>query len=237
MADPRAARQREQRFVAAMTALAVALVFWGFARTYYLGAVTGAPALSTLVHVHGLVFSGWLALFVVQVTLVARKRTDLHRRVGRAGAVFAALMVVLGVATAVAGAARGHTPDPSIPPLAFLAIPIFNIAGFAVLVGSAVALRREPAAHKRLMLLATLTVVTPAIARLPLDFIRSGGPPAFYGLTDLLVLACMAWDIVSHRRVHPATLRGAILIVLTQLGSLVAARSPVWLGFAGWLTG
>lgn len=236
MASQLELRQREQRFFAILATASAALVLWGFARTYYLKPWTGAPELSALVHLHGIVFTGWIVLFALQVTLVARRRTDLHRRVGTGGAVFAALMVVLGVVTAIAGAARGHTPDPGIPPLAFLAIPIFNIAGFAVLVASAVALRRDAAAHKRLMLLATITIVTPAIARLPFDFVRAGGPPVFYGLTDLLVLLCVAWDIATRRKLHSATLRGALLILLTQAGSLVAAKSAAWLEFAHWLT-
>jgi uncharacterized membrane protein YozB (DUF420 family) len=236
MANQLLLRQREQRFFGILAAVAVLLMFCGFARTYYLKPWTDAPALSVLVNVHGIVFTGWIALFALQVTLVGRGRIALHRRVGTAGAVLAALVVALGVTTAIAAAQRGHSPEATVPPLAFLAVPLFNIAGFAVLVGAALALRRDPAAHKRLMLLATITLLMPAISRLPLESVRAGGLPLFIALTDVLVFACFAWDIASRRKVHRATLRGALLIVLTQLASLVVARSAAWLAFARWLT-
>jgi hypothetical protein len=229
------ARQREQWFFGLMAALAAAIVFAGFAPTYYLGPWFAAPALTPLVHLHGIVFTAWIALLALQVGLVATGRTYLHRRVGVAGAVLALAMVVLGVATAIVSAQLGHTPNPAIPPLSFMAIPLFAIVAFALLVGAGVALRHRPQAHKRLMLLATIAILGAAMARLPLGIVKAGGPPAFFGLTDLLVLACVAYDLLTRRRVHPAWLLGGAVILASQVGSLLAAPSAPWLAFAHWL--
>src|SRR5262245_11795103 len=42
---------------------AVVVVFAGFSRTYYLKSVFGTPALTTLVHLHGVVMTLWFTLF------------------------------------------------------------------------------------------------------------------------------------------------------------------------------
>ena len=71
-----------------------------------------------------------------------------------------------------------------------------------MLVGAALYLRQQSQTHKRLMLLATLALLTPAIARLP--GIAAAGPPAFWGLTDLFIVACFVYDRVTSGRIHPA---------------------------------
>jgi hypothetical protein len=170
------------------------------------------------------------------VGLVATRRTHIHRRLGVVGVGLAAAMVALGVVTAVVSVQLGHSPSKAIPPLSFMAIPLFTLATFASLISAAVLLRRHPQAHKRLMLLATLTIIGAAVARLPLEIIKAGGPPAFYGLTDALVLICVAYDLLTRRRVHPAWLGGGAVMIVFQVGSLLAASSAPWLAFARWLT-
>src|SRR3954470_15833926 len=87
------------------------VVLAGFARTYYLKSLFGTPALpGLLVHVHGIVMTAWVLLFVAQVWLVAARRTRLHQRLGVLGALLAALVVLVGVATAISAAARGSSP-------------------------------------------------------------------------------------------------------------------------------
>src|SRR6266566_7875846 len=87
------------------------IVLAGFARSYYLKGFFGFPALpSLLVQLHGIVMTSWVVLFVTQVTLVATGRTRTHQRLGVSGAVLAVLIVIVGVLTGIAGAARGSTP-------------------------------------------------------------------------------------------------------------------------------
>lgn len=213
------------------------VVLLGFARTYYLKGFFDAPSIaSRLVHVHGVVMTAWVVLFVAQVWLVAARRTRTHQRLGILGAVLAALVVVVGYLTAIAGAARGSTPS-GILPLQFLVVPLGDIAVFAILVGTALYFRRRPQIHKRLMVLAALGLLTPAIARIPLHFIATGGPPVFFGLTDLCVLAVVLFDTVKHRRLHPAFLCGAILTIASQPLRLMLAGTDTWIRFASWLVG
>ena len=233
--DEAAPRNAERRFYG-LAALAAALIaFAGFARTYYLGGAFDAPELPGLVHLHGVVMTSWIVLFAVQAGLVAARRVDLHRKLGVAGAVLAALVVVVGIATAVDGARRGVSPGP--PPLVFLAIPLGVILVYGALVAAAIANRRRPDWHKRLMLLAAVSVLTPAIARIPVDALQAGGIVAFMGLTDLFAIACIAWDTARNRRLHPAFLRAGLFLVLWQAGTLAVAQSAAWQPVARWLVG
>ncbi|HEY0946167.1 MAG TPA: hypothetical protein VGD81_12900 [Opitutaceae bacterium] len=214
---------------------ALIVVFAGFARTYYLKHYFGAPALSLLVHVHGLVMTLWFSLFAVQVWLVAAHRVDLHRRLGLAGALLAALVVGIGTLTAITAARNGVSPGP--PPLVFLAIPLGDMLVFAALVSAGLACRRAAALHKRLLLLSSLSMLTAAIARIPIDAIARGGLPLFFGLTDVVILACVGVDAVKHRRLHPAFGWGFAFIVASQAFRFWLAGTPQWHRFAVWLTG
>jgi len=155
--------------------------------------------------------------------------------IGVFGAILTALVLLIGVMTAISAAARGFSQGP--PPLQFLVIPLGDMLVFAILFGTALYFRRRMQVHKRLMLLAALSLLTPAIARIPFQFIETGGPLIFFGFTDLGVLACVAFDALKHRRVHPAFLWGTLLIVSSQPLRLMLAPTDVWLRFAAALVG
>src|SRR5688572_2302009 len=165
--------------------IALLFIFAGFAPTYYLKGVYGAPELSALKHVHGLVMTAWFTLFLVQVRLVATGRTAMHRQLGVAGIGVALLVVAVGTATGITAAKLGSAPI-GVPPLIFLALPLGEMVVFAVLVTTALLMRKRSAYHKRLMLLASLAMLTPAMARLPFEFVKAGGPLMFFALTDLV---------------------------------------------------
>jgi hypothetical protein len=234
--DATAARGRrlERRFFTGMAVAAAVTVFAGFAPTYFLKSVSGGPALAPLLHVHGILFTCWIALFVTQVLLVGAKRTDIHRRLGVAGALLAVAMVAIGFATAVGAAGRGIAPPGGPPPLVFLVVPLADLVVFSGLVATGLYLRRRIETHKRLMLLATIGLLTPAIARLP--FLAGGGPLAYFGLTDLFVVACLVHDRIGRGRVHPAFAWGGLGLVLSQPLRLLIGGTPAWLALAGWLT-
>jgi hypothetical protein len=228
--------RHDRFFYTGMAVLAAAIVFTGFARTYYLKAHFGTPPLRPLVHFHGILFTSWIVLFLSQASLVAAKRTDIHRRLGLAGGVLAVLMVCVGSLTAISAARRGFGPPGAPPPLVFLVIPLFDMLVFAILVAAAFLYRRQPETHKRLMLVATIALLDAAIGRLPFAFILKNGPLAFFGLADLILLACILYDLVTRRRLHPAYLWGGILLIVSQPLRLLIGGTSAWLAFAHWLT-
>ena len=228
-------KSSDRRLYSWAAVIAALIIFAGFARTFYLKGMFSTPALTGLLWVHGTVMTLWFALFIVQVRLVAAGRTDLHRRMGVIGGILLLLIPPLGVLAAIAAARRGFTPAPDVSPLMFMAIPLVDIVVFAILVALALWNRHRTATHKRLMLLATLSILTPGIARIPISFMQQAGLPIFFGLTILLVIICVAVDTVQNRRLHPALGWGGALVIVSVPLRLMMAGTAAWTQFASWL--
>jgi hypothetical protein len=222
-------------------AVAMALtVFAGFAPTYYLRLASDGPQatlsggpFTPLVHLHGALFTAWVVLFIVQTGLISSRKVAVHRKLGVAGGVLAAAMVAAGTSVAIATAARGSAP-PGADPLSFLIIPLFDMVLFTTFVIAAFARRRDKEAHKRLMLLAYISILTAAVARLP--GVLAMGPPAFFGLTFLFVVAAGIYDVVSRRRVHKVYLWGGALILVSVPVRLALSTTAAWRSVAEILT-
>lgn len=226
------------RFFEATAYLIAAVVFAGFAPTFYLSGAFDGPALTALAQMHGAVFTLWIALLLVQTRLAAGGRITMHRRLGALGALLAAVMTVVGVATALAAAARGHAPGGG-DPRAFLIIPLGGIAVFAATVAVAISMRRRADVHKRLMMIANISLLDPAIARLPLE-IMAAHPLVSFGLACLLGVAVAIDDLVTLGRVHGATLIALPLTAAWQPLALHVSETDAWLQAAdvliGWWT-
>jgi uncharacterized membrane protein YozB (DUF420 family) len=222
--------QYDRLFYTGMSTATVVTVFVGFAPSYYLKDYFGAPPLAPLVHVHGLVFTSWIVLFFAQTVLIARHRVSVHRRLGLAGTGLAALLVVVGLATAV-GSVRRNVATGGTGALAFLATPFGDMLVFAILATAGILYRRRPETHKRLMLVATIALLSAPISRWPLAIIQRG-PVTLFLLTDLFVLAGVCYDLASRRRVHPAYVWGGLLLVISQPVRLAISHTDAWLAFA-----
>ncbi|MES2097625.1 MAG: hypothetical protein V4459_12780 [Pseudomonadota bacterium] len=227
----------ERRFFAGSAIVIALATFIGFAPSYYLAPVFSAKPLSTLLHVHGLVFTAWILLYVAQTALISAGRTDIHRIVGPATIALGVVMVPLGIYTAIVTkqvVAANHLP-PSGPPLVF---PLGAILTFAVLTTAAVVMRKRAAWHKRLMLLGTVAILTTPLARIT-RFTHIGLTPALGGmaLTDLLLAALVIFDIRTRGKLHPATIWGGGFFLATQLLRIGLNMTPAWQAFAKGLTG
>jgi len=226
---------RERMFYSGMAVTIAAVIFVGFSRTFYLRPYFFPERLIPLLILHGIVFTAWVALFITQTTLVASKRTRIHMKLGVAGGVLAALMLLIGTYTGIVRA-KTPSPIPGVSPLSFLTIPLGDMLVFGILVGAAFYFRRKLDTHKRLMLLAFIALLPAGVARWPIGFIETGGPLVFYGLADLFIVPCIIFDIVTRGRPHRATLIGGALIVISHPLRLVIGGTHAWLVFATWLT-
>jgi hypothetical protein len=224
----RRAPRPHRNFYVAMAIACAATVFAGFAPTFYLKGLFSAPALPLLVEIHGGVFTCWILLLIAQTGLVRAGRTDLHRRLGLAGLALAVVMFFLGLLTAIAAARRGVAGG-GMDPAMFLAVPIVSILLFGVFMWLAAWNRSRPDYHKRLVLLATFSVLTPAIARLSIVHQR---PPLALALTMLFLLAAIAYDLRTRRGVHPAYVWGGLLLLLSGPLRIAIAHSHAWQGIA-----
>ena len=221
---------RERSLYTWVAVLIPTFVLIGFAPTYYLSGVFGGRRLSGWAHVHGVVMTSWIVLFIVQVRLVAAHRVRLHIRLGVFGVILTALVIVVGTITAVAAAARGSGPK---PPLIFLAIPLGDILVFALLAGISLYFRRRPDVHKRLMLLAALSILSSAIARFPVGVLQT--PSGYFGLIDVCVIASLAYDTIKNHKLNQAFALGALLIIVSQPLRLMLSGTEAWMQFASWL--
>jgi uncharacterized membrane protein YozB (DUF420 family) len=227
-------RLKLRLFFVVMAFAVILTVFAGFAPTFYLrGSFTQTRPMSVLLHIHGIVFSAWVTLLLVQSLLIARGSRRLHRRIGWATAGIAATMVILVIAAVIEQLQRVHGFPP--PPLA-LALSAFDIVVFAGLVGTAIYLRNRPDWHKRLMLSATILLLGAPMLRLVIHLIGSSDMARVSILSTLLVdaffLPCFAYDLLTRRRIHPAYLIAFVLIVLDQFAQATVVSWPPWVSFA-----
>src|SRR5579859_1381503 len=216
----------------------LALVFWTFARTFYLRSFFGTPPLSALLHIHGAVMTGWVVLLVAQTSLIAAHRVTWHLRLGVFGSAWAALVVLFGSITTLHAAARevrGHT-DFAASQVIITSLDLLQMLFFAGFVAIAIWQRHRPDYHKRLMLLTIACMLPDALARLPVSFMARATEAELnlrimMGL-DLFVLICVGVDTIWHRRLHPAFAWGALLFVGAFHVALYATQTQVWIAFA-----
>lgn len=230
---PMPGRRYDRVFFSAMVLLILVTVVAGFGPTYYLAGVFPVPLPSRIIQVHAVVFSAWIVLLAVQTGLVSAHRVALHRTLGLAGFCLAPLVVVCGL-LAMASQLRfraGRGADM----LTFSAVSLAGMCLFGVLAAGAYATRKSDlAAHKRLILMATLGLLDAAIHRLHLPIFHHQIEHAFLAVDFLLVLL-VAYDLFSLHRIHRATLWGSIYFVLVQQLALPLGATPAWHAVARWI--
>lgn len=214
------------------------VVFVGFARTYYLKGYFGTPALpSLLVHVHALVMTAWVLLFATQVWLIRSSNVALHQKTGLAGVVLAVAVVVVGFFTALSAAKNGSASNPpNIPRLAFLVVPMFDLLMLVILFGAAIYYRGTPANHKRLMLLAVINLLPPALGRIPIPALQATGPLFFFGFPTLLVVSALVYDRRRKGHWNRAFVIGATLLIASYPIRVLISGTETWMTVAKWLT-
>jgi uncharacterized membrane protein YozB (DUF420 family) len=225
---------RGRLFFVTMACAVIVAVFVGFAPTFYLrGSFVQTRPMSALLHVHGIVFSAWITLFLVQSLLIARGSRRLHQRLGWFGAVIALVMVILVLAANVEELRRVNGFPP--PPLA-LSLSLFDIAAFALLVGSALSLRKRPDWHKRFMLSATIVLLGAPMFRTAVNLIGSNDMDRVSMLGTLLVDAffvpCFIYDLYARRRIHPAFIVGFAVALVDQIVQVWVMSWKPWSDFA-----
>jgi hypothetical protein len=237
----------EHRFYVGFAVLMAAALLLGFARTFFLrmwfpewAHLHAAPEPYFLFH--GAVFSLWFLLLIVQPSLVAAGRVDLHKRLGRIGAGLAVVMVAVGIVGSLIAARRqGGFIDVPISPLQFLTVPWTGLALFATFVTLAIVNRGNPQSHKRYMLLASIGILDAAIVRWPFDIVTAPLPIPGFDMSNLFLnlflVPIIVWDFVSRGRLHPVTLWGGLAVIASEPLRMMLGQTSAWLAFAGWAVG
>ena len=205
----------------------VGVVLLGFWPSYFGRLLRGDIARPLVIQIHGLVFIGWMALLVMQVVLAWRGRVKAHRRVGNWGIAYGILVLVMGVVAGIAAPvmhvhAGEWTRDRAA---GFLLIPLGDMVLFGSLFGAAVAYRRKPETHKRLMVGATVALLFAAVGRIPgLD----QAIPALLAIWLSPMLIGVAYDWKTRGRPHQAYVISALWLFVGAL-RVTLLESEVWL--------
>ena len=188
------------------------------------------PPAPSVVGVHAFVFTGWMLLLTTQVLLVLGDRVAWHRKLGWLTAGWACLIAVLGPWAAMASQSLDlHGPE-YVPP--FISVQFGDIAGFVLFVAWGIALRKNPAAHKRMMILSTIALIDAGFGRFS-GWLWPAEPASrivwflweFYG--NVLVLALMvAWDWRRGRLMKQFVLGASLLVVMEIAETLLYFWGP-----------
>ena len=223
---PRRSRSlsRVRAFYLAMALVLTAYVLVGFWASYYGRIVSGTVAGPWFFQLHGAVFTGWLLLLVAQVALVSTRRVPLHRRVGNLGIGYGVLLFVVGVAMTFVSPvmhvrAGEWTPDQGA---GFILLPLVDMVLFAGFFGGAIAYRRHPETHKRLIVLTTIALAFAAVFRMALP------PLAGFVVWLLPLAAAMLFDAATLGRVHRVYLISAPILALAFM-RIFFMESEAWL--------
>ena len=233
-----AGRNLEHRFFFAVAILFALSALIGFGPTFYLKPFFNTPPIArTIIAVHGILMTAWIALFFTQVYLISSKRIRVHQKLGYAGVVLAVLILITGTMTAIAAGKYGSaTLPPELSPKTFMAVPLGDMVVFAVLFGAAIYYRRNSANHKRLMLLTVLNFLGPAIARFPGGMLETYGPLWFFGVPTLLTLLFVIGDTWRNKKLNVVFLLGSIFLIASMWLRLPLSTTPAWQNFAVWIT-
>jgi hypothetical protein len=223
----------ERYFFGGMTILILATVLLGFGKTYFLAGMFRAPLPSWIIHVHGAAFTSWIVLLIVQTSLITVGRIDIHRRLGMIGFGLAFAMVVLGTMAATDLLRRSESAM-NVDAKTFYAGTLGDMFIFAVLVFSAFRTRGDPATHKRLILIATITLMGAAINRWPFPILLQK-PILIELIAYLFLLPLVLYDLWSRRRIHPATVWGGFFLIVVQQLEFPIGSTAVWQRFATWM--
>jgi hypothetical protein len=228
------AQPADHRFFTTMAITCSAVILAGFASSYLPKLSRGTPVLP-IIHVHGAIFVTWLLLYITQTLLVGRERIALHRTLGTAMVLFSILMFCVGLHAALTVTRLGDRGLPGqefADADAFLLVNVATILEFVTLVAAGWYFRKQAQTHKRLMVLATVSLMGPGIARIP---IIGQHIPTLAGAVLLFLIIGPIYDFVTRKKIHRAWLGGLVVLVPAPPVLAAIGATSAWHAIAGWL--
>jgi hypothetical protein len=237
-----AAQSHTQYFYFYMALACAAVAFLGFAPTYWLPMASGKFPSMPVVHFHGLLFFAWTLYFAYQSWLATSGQVTRHRTIGMIGVSLATAMTIFGFLVAVNAMKRSAALGMTDEGIAFVIVPLSGMLFFAVVFALAIANVRRPEIHKRLMLLAGISLLDAAVARWFLTFLAPPGAvgpppvpvtiaPAF--VAYLLLVVAIVFDRRTRGRPHPVYVYGGIALIAIKLLNWPISTTSAWHSLAG----
>lgn len=213
------------------------ILLGGFLPETFASLQPGGRAFPLIIHVHAVVFFGWITFLTLQIGLVRTGNVAWHRRMGIVGAVLAVCVVIAGPAAAL----TQHMNRVAIQPPQFLALQLGNIVVFAVMITAGLLLRSQPSAHKRLMLIGTIALIGAGFGRIVRMLTGAPPPwtimPSVYIAGNVLLLVIALYDFRTRGRPHPVFLGAVAFFLVAQLVIGLMLQSPAWAQIARQIVG
>lgn len=215
----------------------LAVAFVGFWATYYGRIFSGTVTTAPVIQVHAAIFVGWLLLVITQAALAARGRMDLHMKLGNYVMAYGVCVVLIGVIATFAAFEIHFLAGNVKKARSQLFIGLTDILTFVPFLAAAWFYRRRPEVHKRLIIVATCTLLIAPVHRMSWFL---GGPPPPVVPVLLIWMAPiyvgMIYDLITRRIVHPVYLIGLVAIVYMKFWRIPMFKSGTWNAFADWVT-
>jgi hypothetical protein len=213
------------------------VVFVGFAPSFFLAAFfayLGPLPLPPHLHLHGALLTGWYVWFALQTFCVAAGRTHLHRRLGVVGVCLGVAAAVSGVLTSLRFWPRWTRSGFELPTQVIYDIVWWDfafLACFLIFLAAGIRCRRRPHLHKRLLFLASTSVLPPASTRIlgwPIWGLESNHGLALLCAAAVPLIALAAYDVKAERRLHPVTIvgGGAMVTTFALCGLVIPSTEP-----------
>ena len=215
----------DKYFYFAMSLLIAAVVVLGFSQTVNQNLFHPAVPRPFLLWIHAAAFSLWVLFFILQSALVRVRKVKVHRLLGWFGIGLAAVMVPLGITTAIVMGRFDKYVKHQTNADAFLVVPFGDMVIFATLIGLAMYWRKKPEFHRRLVFVATCGLLDAAFGRF--GFLDKY--TLYYFALDAVILLGVARDLLVNRRVH-IVYRVVLpsLLVLQVMMIYLYRGAPAW---------
>jgi hypothetical protein len=220
----------DKYFYFTMSLVIAAVVIYGFSHTINENLIHPAYPRPLVLYIHAAIFAGWVVLLITQSALIRTRHVRLHRKIGLFALSLAVALPIIGIATGVA-MARFNTQHGSTDAAEFLIVPFFDMVAFTIVVGLAIAWRKTPEHHRRLMFLATCALTVAAFNRFPASIVPDNWG---YAGVDALVFLGVCRDLFVTKRIHPVYLYGLPLMIVGQILTMYIylTKQPEWMTIA-----
>lgn len=238
-----AVHQWDRNFFAGFLAICWLGVIMGFYPAS-MARLAGKAAYSAplLLHVHALSFVLWLMLLTTQIGLVRHRYTALHKKLGLASVLLIPVMVVSAVLSEF-NTQRFNFDNPPNSQQFFI-IPLAYMLAFAILATCAILRRSDPPTHKRLILLATTSIVSAAYSRWIGEWLTATFGDDYWGTVvntytggNAIIVLAIAYDWATRGQIHWVYKIAVPMLIIGELVAVYIYHSPAWLPIARTIIG
>lgn len=185
-------------------------------------------------HLHAITMLLWIAILITQPFLIKYKKQSLHKYIGKFSYGLV-LVLIISLVLLAHNQITIHDYGISYARLYVLFLQLSLLTIFIIAYALAIIYRKSPVHHARYMICTSLTLIDPAIARIPLNI-----PPlpfSYQVLTftviDLILIALIVIERNQKlgREVFPIML---VVFVFFQGLNLTWTKSAIWDDFSLW---